>query len=33
MRERLQDVYVMPMLGRYDSAAEVIEVVKAHAAA
>ncbi len=29
----VQGIYVMPMLGRYDSAAEVIEVVKAHAAA
>ena len=28
----VQGVYVMPMLGRYDSAAEVIEVVKAQAA-
>jgi homocysteine S-methyltransferase len=28
MREWLQGVYVMPMLGRYDSAEEVIEVVK-----
>ncbi|HZY44106.1 MAG TPA: bifunctional homocysteine S-methyltransferase/methylenetetrahydrofolate reductase [Anaerolineae bacterium] len=28
LREWLQGVYVMPMLGRYDSAGEVIEVVK-----
>ena len=28
LREWVQGVYVMPMLGRYDSAAEVIEAVK-----
>jgi methionine synthase I (cobalamin-dependent)/5,10-methylenetetrahydrofolate reductase len=28
LRELVQGVYVMPMFGRYDSAAEVIEVVK-----
>jgi homocysteine S-methyltransferase len=28
LRELLQGVYVMPMFGRFDSAAEVIEVVK-----
>ena len=28
LRELLQGVYVMPMFGRYDSAAEVIEVVR-----
>ena len=29
LRECLQGVYVMPMFGRYDSAAEVIEGIKA----
>jgi homocysteine S-methyltransferase len=28
LRECLQGVYVMPMFGRYDSAAEVIEGIK-----
>lgn len=33
LRSLVQGAYVMPMLGRYDSAAEVIEVVKASATA
>jgi homocysteine S-methyltransferase len=32
LRPLVQGVYVMPMLGRFDTAAEVIEVVKARAA-